>query len=338
MLVALSLDIQSEGKSILDSSNEVFESVLKRAFDTRISNFGNKLFCYSPTSYPYQIDDHRIENPHKFVSLSVTGLSCSLNCDHCQSRLLKGMISSRTPDAMISECKFIKKKGGTGVLISGGADSTGHVPLDRFGDAISLIKKQLGLKVVVHTGLLDEPTVSMLAEANIDAAMLDVIGSTDVAKRIYHIDDGPKRIRESLVLLNEHGIPVVPHVLVGLDYGKINGELEALSMLSSFDIAGVVIIALSPIRGTPMEKAPPPSPNSIARILTITRLGFPDIPVLLGCARPIGAHKIESDKYAILAGVNGIAYISQEGVDFARTKKLHPVFRDICCSLAFQSL
>ena len=82
----------------------------------------------------------------------------------------------------------------------------------------------------------------------------------------------------------------------------------------------------------------PPTPESIGRIMTIARLGFPDIPLLLGCARPIGQHKIDTDQYAIKSGTNGIAMISQEGVDFARTMSLEPIFKDVCCSLAYQDL
>ena len=243
-----------------------------------------------------------------------------------------------TPDHLINRCMEIKVRGGEGVLISGGSDSKGHVPLNRFGEAIRIVKNELGLQVVVHTGLVSEETARILAEANIDAAMLDIIGNEQVSEAVYHINDGPKKMERSLQLLQEYEIPTVPHVLVGLDYGRLNGELEALEIISSLNPAAVVIIALSPIRKTPMEHVGPPSPESIGKIITTARLGMEKIPVLLGCARPIGNHKIESDRYAIRSGANGIAYISQEGVNLARDMGLRPIFRDICCSLAFLTL
>ncbi|MBD3405853.1 MAG: radical SAM protein [Candidatus Lokiarchaeota archaeon] len=337
-VVTLSIDISTEGSSVLVASDREFESYLETAFNTRRSNFGNTLYCYSPTSYQYQIDDHHINNSRNFLSLSVTGLACSLNCDHCQKKLLNGMIPTLSPDELIKRCIEVKKYNGEGVLISGGADSQGSVPLDRFGDAIRFVKTQLGLKVVVHTGILKESSVSMLADVGVDAVMLDVIANPDVSHRVYHLTDGPKRIRESLRLLDEYKVPSVPHVLIGLDYGKINGELDALTMISEFYPAGIVIIILNPVRGTPMANVTPPSPSVTGRILTIARLGFPKTPLLLGCARPIGHHKVKSDRYAIRAGVNGIAYISQEGVDFAREVGLKPNFKDICCSLSYQTI
>jgi len=243
-----------------------------------------------------------------------------------------------TPELLFERCAEIKNQGGEGVLISGGSDSKGHVPLERFGKAIGRVKKELGLQVVVHTGLVTPETAYQLAEAEIDAAMLDVIGNDDVSSKVYHISDGPRKMRLSLDILEEHKIPTVPHVLVGLNYGQLKGEIEALQMIAEGTPSAVVIIALSPVRKTPMENVIPPSPENIGRIMAITRLGFPDIPILLGCARPRGQHKIDTDLYAVRSGMNGIALISQEGVDFAREKGLEPTFKDVCCSLAYQTL
>ncbi len=241
-----------------------------------------------------------------------------------------------SPDQMIERLKQVKVKGGEGVLISGGSDARGYVPLGRFGDAIKFAKQELGLHVVVHTGLVDQGTAEMLARADIDAAMFDVIGDDTVAREIYHIENGTSKMKRSLALLHDAGIPTVPHILVGLYYGKLRGEIEALQMISEFSPAAVVVIALSPIRHTPMEGVAPPSPESIGRILTVARLGFPDKPILLGCARPLGQHKIDTDIHAISSGVNGIAYISGQGVVTARDRGLDPVFIDVCCSLAYQ--
>ncbi|MFW9800084.1 MAG: radical SAM protein, partial [Candidatus Thorarchaeota archaeon] len=123
-----------------------------------------------------------------------------------------------------------------------------------------------------------------------------------------------------------------------INYGKIGGELEAMQMIAQNDPAAVVVIALNPVRRTPMESVSPPSPEAIGRVITVARHGMEKTPILLGCARPLGQHKVDSDKYAVMSGANGIAYISQEGVDFANDRGLKPVFSDICCSLAYQML
>lgn len=332
----MGFDILTDGQAIMDSSSADFENQMREAYESRLEVFGTNLICYSPTAYPYKIDEHQQVSRHNFISISVTGTSCSLQCDHCQGRLLKGMEPAMTPDQLVQVCNEVRMRGAEGVLISGGSDSKGHVPLSQFGEAIKTATLELGLKVVVHTGLVDEGTVQLLKEASINAAMLDIIGSREVSERVYHLEDGPNLMEKSLELLHAADIPTVPHVLVGLDYGSLGGEMEALDMISRTDPAGVVIIALSPLRKTPMASAKPPSAESIGRVLTIARLAMKETPVLLGCARPIGQHKIDTDRYALQSGVNGIAYISQEGVDYAKSLGLKPVFRDVCCSLAYE--
>lgn len=334
----MSFDILKEGHQILKSTKDEFDQWMQKAFQTRLTSFGKQLVCYSPTAYPYQIRDHKQERSSNFLSLSVTGTSCSLHCEHCDGRLLKGMESTPTPESLYERCLEIKSQGGEGVLISGGSDSEGHVPLERFGKAIGKVKNELGLQVVVHTGLVTPETAYQLAEAGIDAAMLDVIGDDEVSSKVYHISDGSRKMRRSLDILEEHKIPTVPHILVGLNYGQLGGEIEALQMISEGSPSAVVIIALSPVRKTPMENVTPPSPENIGRIMSVARFGFSDIPILLGCARPMGQHKMDTDKYAIRSGMNGIAMISQEGVDFAREQGLEPTFEDVCCSLAYQIL
>jgi len=334
----LDFDILVDGHAILAASITELGQWMKQAFEVRLANFTRELFCYSPTAYPYKIRNHTQSTSHNFLSLSVTGTSCSLNCEHCKGQLLKGMESAPTPETLFKRCKEIKELGGAGVLISGGSTSNGHVPLERFGDTIKRIKHELDLLVVVHTGLVTPETASHLAAAGIDAAMLDIIGDKTLSDKVYHIPDGPSKMRQSLDILEGHNIPTVPHVIVGLDFGNLNGEVEALEIISHGTPSALVIIALTPVRKTPMKNVQPPTPENIGRVMTIARLAFPKIPLLLGCARPMGQHKIDTDLFAIKSGVNGIALISQEGINFAKKNELTPSFKDICCSLAYQEL
>ena len=65
---------------------------------------------------------------------------------------------------------------------------------------------------------------------------------------------------------------------------------------------------------------------------------MPEIPIILGCARPRGEHKARTDVLAIKAGVNGIAYPSEKGYDHARERGLGIRFSDECCSLLFRDI
>jgi len=109
-------------------------------------------------------------------------------------------------------------------------------------------------------------------------------------------------------------------------------------MISKHDRAAVVVVALTPLSNTRMEHTPPPSPLDVARVISASRLLMPDTPLLLGCARPRGEHRAETDILAIKAGVNGIAYPTEEAYEFAARLRLSVRFHEKCCSPVWRDL
>jgi uncharacterized radical SAM superfamily protein len=177
-----------------------------------------------------------------------------------------------------------------------------------------------------------------LAEADIDAAMIDIIGSKETIKEVYHLDCDVDSFDSSLTLLEQNRVPIVPHIVVGIHYGKLQGEMKAIEIVSKHHPAAVVVVALMPVVHTPMEHLTPPSPLDIGHAILASRLFMPQTPLLLGCARPRGLHKIKTDILAIRAGVNGIAYPSEEAYSFARKMGFNIQVHEKCCSLLWQDL
>ena len=62
---------------------------------------------------------------------------------------------------------------------------------------------------------------------------------------------------------------------------------------------------------------------------------MPTTPVMLGCARPLGALKVEIDRLAVDAGLNGIAYPAEGIVAYARDRGLEPTFVNACCGVTW---
>jgi uncharacterized radical SAM superfamily protein len=317
---------------------EELQPLFDEAFRISRSNFSNLIHFYVPGMVHFDTPFFKSTGSHGFPSISVTGKGCQLNCEHCHKKLLDTMIPAATPQGLYDVCVEIKEKGGKGCLISGGALKDGSVPLMDFVPIIKRIKQNLGLKVVVHTGLIYPALAKALAEANIDAAMLDVIGSKDTIKEVYHLNCDTDSFDRSLSLLEQQNIPTVPHIVVGIHFGKLKGEKEALAIILKHHPAAVVVVALMPLSGAPMEHVAPPSPQEIARVALAARLLMPTTPLLLGCARPRGEHKIETDILGIKAGVNGIAYPSEEVCDFAKSLGLEFKFAQQCCSLLWQDI
>jgi len=248
------------------------------------------------------------------------------------------MTPAPSPSELIDLCTKLKNRGSLGCLISGGCLPNGSVPIHRFIDAFAKIKKDLGLTVVVHTGLIDLATARRLREAEVDAALIDVIGSDETIREIYQLKVNTTDYDESLRALHECGIPVVPHVLVGLHYGKLKGEFQALHMISRYSPSAVIVIALIPVRGTPMEKVEPPSPKAIAKVLIASRLMLPRTPLALGCMRPKGKHKAETDMLAVKAGVNAVAFPAERAIKLAGSMGLDITFSSLCCSQIFEDV
>jgi uncharacterized radical SAM superfamily protein len=309
---------------------ELVSLIERGAFPNRTG----KIRFYAPSFVYYK--NKYFHSPHdSFPSISITGSSCALKCKHCNGKVLDTMVPALSPEALFDVCAQLKKDGAAGCLISGGCLPDGSVPIERFVDVIAQIKKNLGLTVIVHTGVIDPSTAKRLKDSGVDAALIDIIGSDETIREVYHLDVSVEDYDKSLRAFHDAGIPFVPHVLVGLHYGELRGELEALKMIARYSPSAVITIAFMPIRGTPMEKVTPPEPEDIAKILVSSKLLMPNTPTVLGCMRPKGEHRKRTDMLAVRAGVNGIAFPVEEAVQLAESLNLEISFSSLCCSQIF---
>jgi len=322
---------------LLQANREELEEMMEVSRELSWKNFGRRIRFYAPGFASYK-SFFFSSSPQLFPSVSVTGTACALKCKHCQGKLLRTMIPAFAPAELVEVCRKLKDKGCLGLLISGGCLPDGSVPLNRFIGAITQIKRDFRLKIVAHTGLIDDETARRLKEAGVDAALIDIIGSDETIQEVYQLNAGVKDYDESLRALHEAEIPSVPHVLIGLHHGKIKGEFQALEMISKYDPAAVIAIAFTPIRGTVMEKVKPPTPEDIVKVLIAARLTMPTTPIVLGCMRPKGKHRLEADELAVRAGVNAIAFPTEAAINLAESMGLAITFSPLCCSQIFEDL
>jgi lipoyl synthase len=87
-----------------------------------------------------------------------------------------------------------------------------------------------------------------------------------------------------------------------------------------------------PVHGTEFSKTPPPKPIDIAKVAATARLMFPAIPLVLGCMRPKGATRSETDVLALKAGVDAVAFPSKEAIKYAQSKGEMISFSSYCCA------
>jgi hypothetical protein len=242
------------------------------------------------------------------------------------------MAPTYTPSRLFEAAENLKKKGGLGCLVSGGCLSNGSVPLEGFVSTLARIKKCLGLTVMVHTGIVDLKTAEALKKAEIDVALIDIIGSDRTIGQICSPEISTRDYERSLAALSKTGLNFVPHVIVGLEDGKLNGEFQALRMISRFHPSALVIIAFMPIRGTSMAGVQPPEPHDIAKVIATARLMFPKVQLTLGCMRPKGKNRSQTDVLSLKAGVDAIAFPSEETIEFAEENGFSFSFSPFCCA------
>jgi uncharacterized radical SAM superfamily protein len=286
---------------------------------------------YAP-SFTFYKTKHFCSSKTAFPTISITGNACALNCKHCGGKVLETMHPALSPQELFELGIKLKGDGAQGCLVSGGCLPDGSVPLDDFVHVFERFKRELGLTVFVHTGIIRQKTATALKEAGVDAALIDVIGPAETVEKIYNLKVTIQDYADSLKALDDAKLNVVPHVIVGLNEGKLQGELQALKMIKQIKPAALVIIAFMPILGTAMAKTPPPKPADIAKVAVAARQMFPETPLILGCMRPKGKIRGETDVLALKAGVDAIAFPSEEAVEYAYSSGFRTVFSSYCCA------
>jgi len=111
-------------------------------------------------------------------------------------------------------------------------------------------------------------------------------------------------------------LTVVPHVVVGLHFGRMRGEKRALDIIARHRTEAAILVVL--MHAFADENFVAVDVQDAARLFARARTTLADRQVLLGCARPHGAARVALDIAAVLAGFDGIAYPSDEAVRAVR--------------------
>jgi uncharacterized radical SAM superfamily protein len=266
--------------------------------------------------------------------VSVTGTDCELSCKHCDKHYLEHMEKAYTGKQLEKLIESLAASGTEGLVLSGGSKKDGSVPTYEKAAAIKKAKKKTNLVINAHTGILSKEQAKKMA-GYVDAALTDVIGDKDTIKQILGLPYGPEDYKRTLRLLRDMGVEnMSPHIIVGLDHGKIKGELAALNMIKDIDPDNIVIVVFIPTKGTPMANDKPPKVEDVAKIIAIARILYPTKSISLSCVRPGGRYRTQLDAQALKSGVNKIAVPSKAAYKTAEEMGLevYEVKTSRCCS------
>lgn len=301
---------------------------LQQAWEVRATRFSQEIVFARPSST---------------VAVSVTGRQCALHCAHCGRHYLAGM--RPMPHAL----EIVRERRPKSVLLSGGCDLSGRVPLGDWPRRVA--ESAPGVRINCHAGLVSDAEAEEIAQWA-DVVSFDVTTDQRVISQVYGLGRSPEEYIASYVSLAKR-VPTVPHVCIGLaeplesplsssssSSSAAPPEIGALEAIRGTVTSGtapmppaIVFIVFTPTPRTRMANAPAPNPGLVQDIVAEARLMFPDTLLNLGCMRPGGAYRGQVDVMAIDAGVNLIVQPASEASEHAHALGLAIVEIDECCAL-----
>ncbi len=158
----------------------------------------------------------------KYPAVSITAASCQLKCKFCMGNYLEGMIGASTPKQLYDVARFLTSKGARGILLSGGFNLEGVLPIMPFLQIVKEIKKDFDLVVSVHSGLVDKDLATQMRNNKVDVVDYGMMIDPVVIKEVQGLKKEPSDYVKSFELLLGHGPSyIAPHVLIGSRYGEI---------------------------------------------------------------------------------------------------------------------
>jgi lipoyl synthase len=286
----------------------------------------------APWIKKYETDDFKPSGEPRFVAVSLNGDTCHLQCDHCQTRMLKALHHVDSPEGFRTLASRLAGRGCRGMLLTGGCRPDGTIPLETYADAARQAREDFGLRYAVHTKLVTDEFAQAAAHAGTDLLMTDLVGDDESLRAVYHlrsctVDD----VRKSLDRAEAHGLRLAPHIMIGIAWGSVVGEWVALDMLRGRNVAALSLVVLTPLRQTPMADVQIDLP-AVLDFMTQARLSLPGTRMTLGCAKTGGAMQRTLEEHALRLGFDAIAYPTEGVVDQARGMGYDVRLSESCCA------
>lgn len=288
----------------------------------------------TPTFKDYASTELKGCSKNSFPSFSITAGACGLNCDHCRAEILKPMLAATSPAMLDQKVRqLVATQNLQGFLLSGGSNRRNEIPYERYYPVVEALKRDFPeMKIAIHTALTDERGARAMESAGVDTAMMDVIGADETIRDVYHLDRPVEDFEATLAALCSTTMEVSPHIVIGLHYGRMLGETNALDIVSRHPVAALVLVVVMPFYAKPGLYSVPDA-GDVGRIFGEARRRLADRQVLLGCARPPGLHKRIVDAYAVMAGLDGIAFPADGAVAVANAIGRPHHQEHACCSI-----
>ena len=195
-------------QDIEDLEDAGFDAALVADFERHADRVVSRPIRFStPTFKEYESSELQGCGKNSFPAFSITAGECGLNCDHCQKKILEPMIPATSPDMLDEKVRhLVATQGLNGFLLSGGSNRKNEIPYGRYMPVVEGLKRDFpGLKIAVHTALLDERRAKEMESSGVDTVMMDVIGAQETIEQVYKLKRPVEDFEQTLALVDTVG-------------------------------------------------------------------------------------------------------------------------------------
>lgn len=212
---------------------------------------------------------------------------CPEDCGYCAQRKKSGSgvreYSLKNPETLWSEAQEAKAKGAYRFCMV----TSGTGPSDRYTEDLAKVIKrisgELGLKVCLSAGILDEKKASVLKEAGLDRYNHNLNTSEEFYSGICTTHTFQDRI-ETLEAARGAGIGLCSGIIVGMGESR-QAIVDVAFELRRLGVASIPVNFFIPIAGHAIANPSQLSPEFCLRVLALFRLVNPDAEIRIGAGR-----------------------------------------------------
>ena len=283
--------------------------------------------------------------PNSFLNVSLTGTHCELLCRHCKAMLLENMVDinsfgspfDNTENRLLKILEKFGRETVKGMLLSGGFDKNGVLPLDeKIINEIREFKSQTKnqIKIFMHLGFVEKYTANTLCDSGVDGVLVNVISDRDAIEKTYNLrNQSPNSFYKNIKVLKNAGLKVAPHIIIGINEGKISGEFKSIEQLFSIGIDAIVFAIMKRISRQFNFIDNDIRVEEIIELFDYAKKLMPDVAVSLGCARLSGPKAEKLELELLKRGIEVISFPSDATIKFALGNNFKFNFIEQCCTL-----
>lgn len=224
------------------------------------------------------------------------------------------MLYAENPDMFVKLIDNLVENDVKGVLISGGFNREGYLPIEPFLPVIKNVKKKHDLVICVHIGLAHAKLIEELGAVEVDVIDYEFTLDQQYIRELRGLNRNVEDYVNTMDFMIQNGLNVVPHVPLGFTDNH-NAVLETIHYLSKRSVGNIVFVIN-------VDSKKPSLPSFVLDTLRYVRKSCSK-EITLGCMRP----------YWLKKSIDRLVIVENLVDRIANPVGEHRVVFEACCSI-----